>query len=223
MNTTKETETAALIVPELHTLQSSLNWLQVEMALEALKKTPIQQASWKKYPYAPKATVQVGCRGDLLMLRFEVTEEKIQAHASETHGRVWEDSCVEFFFEPVPNEGYYNLEFNALGISKMAFGFSREGRVNLPLWLTDQVRLSSRIERLPGAEPKWTLTAIIPAKIFHHHHIPEFIGSKARGNFYKCGDLLPTPHFLSWKRIETPEPDFHQPKFFGDILFVESE
>jgi Carbohydrate-binding family 9 len=44
-------------------------------------------------------------------------------------------------------------------------------------------------------------------------------GKKCKANFYKCGDKLAQPHFLAWNRIETPEPDFHQPAFFGDIEF----
>ncbi len=41
----------------------------------------------------------------------------------------------------------------------------------------------------------------------------------ARANFYKCGDKQHTPHFLSWNKIDLPEPCFHCPEFFGKILF----
>jgi hypothetical protein len=45
-------------------------------------------------------------------------------------------------------------------------------------------------------------------------------GLKEQGfkcNFYKCGDHLSKPHHLSWKPIETPEPDFHRPEFFKTL------
>lgn len=33
-------------------------------------------------------------------------------------------------------------------------------------------------------------------------------------NFYKCGDDLPAPYYLSWNKIIAPKPDFHYPDFF---------
>ena len=41
----------------------------------------------------------------------------------------------------------------------------------------------------------------------------------AKGNFYKCGDMLSKPHFLSWNPIDTPSPDFHVPASFGLLTF----
>jgi hypothetical protein len=37
-------------------------------------------------------------------------------------------------------------------------------------------------------------------------------------NLYKCGDKCDTPHFLSWSPIGLPQPDFHCPDFFGEIV-----
>lgn len=38
-------------------------------------------------------------------------------------------------------------------------------------------------------------------------------------NFYKCGDKLQTPHFLSWNPINLEKPNFHCPEFFGTLNF----
>ena len=40
-----------------------------------------------------------------------------------------------------------------------------------------------------------------------------------RGNFYKCGNQLPKPHFLSWNPIPTDNVQFHCPEFFGELDF----
>ena len=40
---------------------------------------------------------------------------------------------------------------------------------------------------------------------------------RAKANFYKCGDKLPVPHFLSWKPINVPAPDFHLPCFLETL------
>ncbi|MDE7147331.1 MAG: hypothetical protein K2O20_02960, partial [Duncaniella sp.] len=39
-----------------------------------------------------------------------------------------------------------------------------------------------------------------------------------RGNFYKCASGTSQPHYLSWTPVPTPEPDFHQPQHFGQII-----
>ena len=44
-------------------------------------------------------------------------------------------------------------------------------------------------------------------------------GARMKANFYKCGDKLQTPHFLSWNRIDLPSPNFHRPDFFGTLEF----
>ena len=40
-----------------------------------------------------------------------------------------------------------------------------------------------------------------------------------KGNFYKCGDHLSVPHFLSFAPIGVPKPDFHRPEFFCTLEF----
>jgi hypothetical protein len=57
----------------------------------------------------------------------------------------------------------------------------------------------------------------IPAAVFG---LAAFDGLRARGNFYKCGDKLPVPHYLSWAPIATPRPDFHRPEYFDTLMFI---
>ena len=65
----------------------------------------------------------------------------------------------------------------------------------------------------------WHLAIVLPATAFFKHHITSFDGMAATANFYKCGDLLAQPHFLSWNKIDIAKPDFHRPDFFGKITF----
>ena len=65
----------------------------------------------------------------------------------------------------------------------------------------------------------WELTLSIPNNAFQYHQFKTLKGQNCRGNFYKCGDDLPQPHFVVWNNIETPEPDYHRPEFFGSIAF----
>jgi hypothetical protein len=60
----------------------------------------------------------------------------------------------------------------------------------------------------------------IPVEVLTFSHIDTLTGIDAHANFYKCGDKLKQPHFLSWKQVVLPSPDFHQPRFFGQLSFL---
>ncbi|MFY9152364.1 MAG: carbohydrate-binding family 9-like protein, partial [Prolixibacteraceae bacterium] len=59
----------------------------------------------------------------------------------------------------------------------------------------------------------------IPWEVFYKHELKPVSGKKMRGNFYKCGDGLSVPHFVSWTKIKTEKPSFHEPAFFGGLEF----
>ena len=48
----------------------------------------------------------------------------------------------------------------------------------------------------------------------------DLAGQTWRANFYKCADASVFPHWLTWSRVGLPEPDFHQPAFFGTLEFA---
>ena len=72
---------------------------------------------------------------------------------------------------------------------------------------------------LKEAVPEWSLELEIPVRALAFHELESFSGLHARGNFYKCGNMLPKRHYLSWAPVKTPAPDFHRPEFFGPIDF----
>ena len=50
---------------------------------------------------------------------------------------------------------------------------------------------------------EWQLSLVIPAKaLWFGHTIDTLDGLVIGANFYKCGDKLPEPHFVSWNAIE---------------------
>ena len=68
---------------------------------------------------------------------------------------------------------------------------------------------------------RWSVVLAIPPQALFMHELSDWSGLKASVNLYKCGDKLSQPHFLSWKPIETPKPDFHRSDFFEQIKFSE--
>lgn len=121
----------------------------------------------------------------------------------------------------LPN--YYNFEFNCIGTKLLAAGHSRHNREFANAAILDEIIVESSLERAVFEEKigsfNWQLKAIIPIKSFFKHKIHALDGKVCRANFYKCGDGLTTPHYLSWTPIETEKPDFHTPQYFGEIEF----
>ncbi|MDE6137165.1 MAG: hypothetical protein K2F97_06800, partial [Muribaculaceae bacterium] len=57
---------------------------------------------------------------------------------------------------------------------------------------------------------------VIPLDLIGVHYEGKPV--EMRGNFYKCASATSQPHYLSWNPIDTPEPDFHRPEFFGKLI-----
>ncbi len=187
----------------------------------------IDKCNWaNEFPYSPSANFSIAYDDDALYIRFRVIEECTMAKVTKNNGPVWTDSCVEFFVS-FDDSGYYNLEFNCIG--KMLMGFRKEKPS--PEYATEE--LMATIERVStlGSEPfderfgdelDWELNVRIPREAFFRHNIESFTGLEGvRANFYKCGDNLSKPHFLSWAPIGVDAPNFHLPAYFGELKFVE--
>lgn len=191
---------------------------------EKIDFQPVATVNWEEFPYRPSVQFRLAHTDDSLLLHFQVREASVRATAPADNGRVWEDSCVEFFSVPAGDGVYYNLECNCAGTLLVGAGAAREGRQRAPQAVLDRVQRWASLGREPFAEHigacSWEVALIIPASTFFLHELGSFAGRDIRANFYKCGDLLQTPHFLSWNPIDLPKPDFHCPQFFG-LLHLE--
>lgn len=185
---------------------------------------PIDIADWaEEWPYTPDVKFRIAHTGDSILIEYAVTEDSVRAVAASDHGRVWEDACCEFFFSPEGNATYYNVESNCAGRILLCCGAGREGREKAPAEVMESISRYASLGTTPFEERKekttWHLAIVLPATAFFKHHITSFDGMTATANFYKCGDLLAQPHFLSWNKIDIAKPDFHRPDFFGKITF----
>lgn len=173
---------------------------------------------WITVADKPVVKFSIAHDGKNIFLKYFVTEKFCRAVETEINGRIWEDSCVEFFISFDDGVTYYNLEFNSNGIGLIGFGQNRNSRELLPKQVVQKVKVMTGM-RDADDRKEWELTLVIPTDIFIHHRIERLHGKSCKANFYKCGDLTPTPHFISWNKVLSTEPDFHLPEFFGEIRF----
>ncbi len=198
---------------------SSVSSLQQASELLAeTEKHKIGNIPWRSFPYKPEVSFEIAHGADCFFLKYLVNEKNIRAVNSKINSEVYEDSCVEFFIS-FDNSGYYNLEFNCIGTNLTGFGKGRGNRERLPESILKKIRYASLINNDRESGFHWELTLIIPFEIFIHHPFSSLKNKQCRANFYKCGDLLPEPHYVTWSNIESPKPDFHLPEFFGSLSF----
>jgi hypothetical protein len=208
-----------LIVPFSKSLTVDSSLEQISSFLDKEEKKLLAFAPWKAYAYRPDVRYTIAHGRDGLFLKYYVEEKFITAAHGRINDPVYEDSCVEFFIS-LDDKGYYNFEFNCIGTCLAAFGIGREQRIYLPAGYIEKIRTQSLITR-DGTKGtmNWTLTLAIPFHTFKFHSLSSLSGMQCRVNFFKCGDSLPEPHFVTWTNIEAGEPDFHLPQFFGTVIF----
>ncbi len=185
-------------------------------------KIGIATINWEKFSYKPYAVCFAGYSNSDILLKYQVKENYIRAQYTGIHDPVYKDSCVEFFISS-GNGNYYNFEFNCIGTPYAAYGRKRDGRELLSSDRTSKIKTFSTLGDKPIAmrelSDSWELSIAIPFELFYEKEFKNPHGQSFTGNFYKCGDELPVPHYLSWNPIDIEKPDFHRPDFFGDIYF----
>ncbi|NNE76359.1 MAG: hypothetical protein HKN31_04725 [Pricia sp.] len=184
----------------------------------------IDLVNWDTFSYRPKVQFRMAHSNNAIWLKFYVTEDYILAQRTETNSATHRDSCVEFFFDPQGDGNYYNFEFNCIGTIHLAYGPDRHERSFIdPERIENEIKVSSTLGNSPfeekGGGHSWEMTLVIPAKMLAHDEAISLKGLNAKANFYKCGDDTSAKHYLSWNPIGTERPDFHQPSFFGNLMF----
>ena len=188
--------------------------------LSGLESHEIGCVNWAEFPYAPQVKFHIAHSDKAIALLFEVREDHVKAVAMENNGPVWQDSCVEFFVMGPDGEHYTNFEMNCIGTMLAARRTSRHDPAQFTAEQFAPVRrvTSFAHEQMDskGEGQSWWAIEVIPFESFGYTEKP----ASLRANIYKCGDKCDQPHFLSWSPIGLPNPDFHCPDFFGEIVLA---
>ncbi|HWV71845.1 MAG TPA: carbohydrate-binding family 9-like protein [Pseudosphingobacterium sp.] len=202
----------------ISTINKDITDQQWDATIQRVESHSIDIANWKEYAYVPKVAFRMAYTADAILLKYSVKEKYIKANCLFPNEPVYKDSCVEFFVS-FDGEHYYNFEFNCIGTALVSYGTSqKETRKRFSIELIDTIQTNSKIQ-CQHSGSSWELSIAIPIDIFTETNLKSLNGVKATANFYKCGDDLPVPHFLSWNEIKHPSPNFHLPAFFGEIVF----
>ena len=211
-----------LAIPYLREANAQSRMEEISGVLDKLQHNHIQKLPWPEFVYKPDVTFTIAHTGDSILLKYFVSEKSIRAVHYQDNSPVYEDSCVEFFFAFDGNDEYYNLEFNCAGTCLFGFGKNASDRRLID---GDDIRKIRRLATIKSnlngksSAISWQLATVIPVEALIYNKMKSLKNMNCRVNFYKCGDKLPEPHFLSWQDMKTSTPDFHLTRFFGDACF----
>lgn len=223
-------KSSGLPVYEVHRLNGKIKidaawnkqaWCRVE-------QVSIKHLMGEEPRYLPRVHARMMYDDENLYVIFRVHDRFIRSRVLEINGRVWEDSCVEFFFAPDPAapEKYFNLEINCNGVALMHYNTVAD--VVHEEVDPDHIRQIEIAHSLPGPiDPEinrdsvWTLEYRLPlAFIRDYSPVAEpSPGTTWRGNFFKIADETSNPHYLTWSKVYNDVPQFHIPKYFGILSF----
>jgi hypothetical protein len=195
-----------------------------EMLDKQNSRLKIDILNWNGYEYRPQVELAMAYSDNEIYIKYYVRENYFKAEMTKTNQMVCEDSCVEFFVSPEDDGIYYNIEFNGIGTCLIGSGTGRASSARADPGIVSKIRRITSVGTEPVAEItgdfQWSLIAAIPYEIFFRHKVKDLKGKTFRANFYKCGDKLKVPHYVTWNPVGTENPDYHQPQYFGMLKFI---
>ena len=187
----------------------AINW-------DSLDTFPINRLYWSEKTDIT-AEAKICYDTSFLYVQLSARETHIRAEESGPLGLPCEDSCLEFFLSPEPEDKrYLNFEINPNGCIYSGIATSIDNLLRLVP--ENQNLFHPQTERTKNG---WTATLQIPFS-YLRMFFPNFEatpGKRVLANFYKCGDKTVLPHFLSWNELTSPVPNFHRPCDFGELYF----
>ena len=173
----------------------------------------------EKEPFRPHSSFKM-CfvKGSGIFVRMITDEENPRATCTKRDEPCYEDSCLEFFFAPFSDEGYFNIEMNPNGAFLSQFGKGRENRV----FIKELTDISPAVKKIP-LEKGWGVELFVPCELVEKLFNRPFSASEGefKGCFFKCGDKTPVPHYGSFVPMGELPPGFHNPQKFAPIIIKE--
>lgn len=215
---------SASSLPEGQGLWDGAAWGSVP----ALDINQFHAASMSRHP---KTQAKLLYDATHVYVHFRVKDQHVQSQYTNFQDNVCRDSCVEFFFKPRADQGYFNFEINCGGTLLLYYisdparpetgGFAKY--LHMPWDKVRQIQIYHTMPRMTPAPihapTTWQIEAAIPWSILTPYvgEIDMTPGSQWQANLYKCGGDQDYSHYASWSP-QGPTLNFHQPDYFGQLI-----
>lgn len=172
-------------------------------------------------PFRPASYAQLcGVLHKGLYARLWSYEENPRCVNTKRDEPVYEDSCLEFFLQPVSeNPAYINFEMNCNGVYLSQYGEKRENRVFLKEFCSLEPTISC-FQVTENGKAAWGVEIFLSEALISEIYKTDYALSPCEfsGNFYKCGDKTPKPHYGAMFPAGSMQLGFHNPSCFGKFI-----
>lgn len=183
---------------------------------KAVEGVPLD-CTYLQTPETVCASAKLCADTDALLIHMELCCPQLRSVEEGPLGMPCQDSCLEFFFCPIPGDDrYFNFEWNPNGCLFLGMG---SGLADLTRLIVDdyETRFAPSFQRNTNG---FVLEYKIPYS-FIRRFFPAFQPEGAiRGNFYACSDLSDPAYYLSWNPIDGEPFTFHRSECFGLLKFM---
>ena len=195
---------------------------------QKVKAITLKNYMGEKPLFWPNTQIKMLYNDNAIYVIFKVEDRYVKAVAKHINDKIYRDSCVEFFFTPGNNisQGYFNLEVNCGGMPYFGFqkGFKKDV-VKIDIADIKKIKIAHSLPQTIEQEIQepitWTVEYKIPIKMLEKYTEVAIPQSDVcwRANFYKTADATSNPHYITWNKVNNQTPNFHLPRFFGELIF----
>ena len=154
-------------------------------------------------------------------------DEFITARFDKHDDPVAKDDCFEVMLAPDPDrpDFYFNIEWNVRGAYIDGHRAHGPQKPSVP-WVAEGVRIagthSGTLNDDSDQDQWWACEVAIPFANFAKHmpHTPPQPGDRWNLNLNRHGGDT-NLQYSQWSRADTPNPSFHTPHRFGQVIFVD--
>ncbi len=186
----------------------------------------INQYPWYQDGTKQNTQVKLCANEETLFIQMLAQDNYSFAKQTQLNNKlICEDSCVEFFFSPsgVLGSSYVNVEVNCCGTLHIAYGAARENRQFISLEVASLIQrrssITSPVKFETEDDSQWTVEIALPFAAIEQLTGEQVNKDKWFANFYRCGGRT-EPQYAVWHNINAPEPDYHRPEQFGELVFT---
>ena len=174
----------------------------------------------EKEPVNVEAFAQIGYNDEALLVHLWVNADEIRAEERGPMAQPCCDSCLEFFFSPIPGDNrYFNIEFNSIGTLYLGVGSCIDDLLRLHPERDGNI-LKPDIRKTEGG---WEIFYTVPYELIRRI-FPTFEavpGMQIRANCFTCSDLAKQPYHISWNPVTADPFNFHHTPSFGLMVLSE--
>ena len=182
---------------------------------------------WFKEGEPEQTEVKMLWDDNFLYLSYKCEDKHIWAEYYDTNATTFKDDCVELFWNPNPEAGdsYNMFEINCIGnllsiYKDLKRSIPRSESIIMVPHIAQTIQ--GTVNNDTDTDSGWILEVAVRFSDYPElsKRTAPIAGDMWRVGLNRCGGKT-NDQYSQWSPSKTPNPNFHQPKDFGKIIFID--